>query len=102
MPGPLAVVATGSIRAAAKHLGLGQPALSRSLRDLEQELGIPLLERRAGEEIAQHRGDVRGGITVFLSSLSHLALLPYARPSFTRRYPRVVISVAEGPYPMVA
>ena len=123
----LAVVEKGSIRAAAKHLGLGQPALSRSLRDLEQELGVPLLERRARgavltelgemfarragaafnelsrarEEIAQHQGDVHGKINICLSSLSHLVLLPHALPSFTRRYPRVVMSVVEGAYPMV-
>jgi LysR family transcriptional regulator, regulator of abg operon len=123
----LAVVEKGSIRAAAKHLGLGQPALSRSLRDLEQELGVPLLERRARgavltemgemfarragaafnelsrarEEIAQHQGEVQGRIVVCLSSLSHIALLPSALPPFRKRYLKVELGIIEGTYPMV-
>lgn len=123
----LAVVEKGSIRAAAKHLGLGQPALSRSLRDLEQELGVPLLERRARgavltemgemfsrragaafnelsrarEEIAQHQGEVQGRIVACLSSLSHIALLPSALTPFRKRYPRVELGIIEGAYPMV-
>ena len=123
----LAVVEKGSIRAAAKHLGLGQPALSRSLRDLEQELGVPLLERRARgavltemgemfsrragaafnelnrarEEIAQHQGDVQGRIVACLSSLTHIALLPAALTPFRKRYPLVELGLIEGAYPMV-
>jgi DNA-binding transcriptional LysR family regulator len=123
----LAVVEKGSIRAAAKHLGLGQPALSRSLRDLEQELGVPLLERRARgavltemgelfsrragaafnelsrarEEIDQRLGAVQGKMVVCLSSLSHIALLPAALGPFRRRYAQVELRIIEGAYPMV-
>ena len=43
----LAVADKGSLRAAARHLGLAQPSISRSIRELERELGVPLLERRA-------------------------------------------------------
>jgi LysR family transcriptional regulator, regulator of abg operon len=43
----LAVVDRGSISAAAKHLGISQPALGRSVRDLEKILAAPLLERSA-------------------------------------------------------
>src|SRR5258708_14249978 len=43
----LAVAEKGSLRAAARHLGLAQPSISRSIRELERELGVPLLERRA-------------------------------------------------------
>jgi DNA-binding transcriptional LysR family regulator len=40
-------VEAGSISAAAGALGLSQPALTKSIRILEAELGVPLLERRA-------------------------------------------------------
>lgn len=40
-------VEAGSISAAALRLGLSQPALTKSIRILEHELGVPLLERRA-------------------------------------------------------
>lgn len=39
------VVEAGSIRAAAKDLGIGQPQLSRQIAHLERSLGHPLLER---------------------------------------------------------
>jgi DNA-binding transcriptional LysR family regulator len=42
-----AVVQHGSIRAAAEALHVAQSAVSRQLQSLEQELGVPLLERRA-------------------------------------------------------
>ena len=41
----LAVADTGSIRAAARSLGLTQPALTKSLRQLEAELGAVLVTR---------------------------------------------------------
>ena len=43
----LAVGETGSITAAAKRLRLTQPALSRQMKALEEELGTALLERGA-------------------------------------------------------
>jgi LysR family transcriptional regulator, regulator of abg operon len=41
----IAVVDTGSIRGAARQLGVTQPALSRALQQLEEELGVELLYR---------------------------------------------------------
>ena len=41
------VAKTGSITAAAKNLYMGQPNLSKSIRELEAELGITLFERTA-------------------------------------------------------
>ena len=40
-----AIVERGSLRAAARHLGVAQPAMTRNLRALERELGAPLFER---------------------------------------------------------
>lgn len=36
---------SGNIRAAARHLGLSQAAVTRALRELEQEQALPLLIR---------------------------------------------------------
>lgn len=44
----LAVVRTGSITAAARSLYVTQPALSRRIRALEEELGYPLMLRGKG------------------------------------------------------
>ncbi|MFP5020575.1 LysR family transcriptional regulator [Pseudonocardia phyllosphaerae] len=41
----LAIVDTGTTRAAAEHLRIAQPALSRQLRGLERELGLELFTR---------------------------------------------------------
>lgn len=41
----LAISETGSIRMAARMLNLTQPALSKSVSELEKELGIPILNR---------------------------------------------------------
>ena len=41
----LEVATLGSVTAAAKHLGVSQPSVSRMLQDLERDLGQPLFER---------------------------------------------------------
>lgn len=122
----LAVVDRGSISAAAKHLSISQPALSRSVRDLERILAAPLLERsakgalltplgalfarrarasvaelvRAQEEVAQLLGSEEGNVTACLSSMSHVALMPGALAKFRQRYPAVRLRIIEGNYPI--
>jgi DNA-binding transcriptional LysR family regulator len=57
-----AVTRLGSLRRAAEELHLSQPALSETVRNLERELGVELLERRqsgakispAGRELLPH------------------------------------------------
>ncbi|MBR6208859.1 MAG: LysR family transcriptional regulator [Oscillospiraceae bacterium] len=64
----LEVARTGNISAAAKNLFLSQPSLSQSIRNLEEELGIPLLIRHpksvsltdAGEQFALHAERIVG------------------------------------------
>ncbi len=123
----LAVAEKGSIRAAAKHLGISQPSLSRSIRDLEQEVGTSLLERhasgamltelgktfarrsgaayqelrRALEELQQLQGVMQGEVVICLSSLSHVALVPSALAPFGRRFPRIKLRIIEGVYPVI-
>lgn len=43
----VAVVDAGSVTRAGRALGIGQPALSRTIAQLEHRLGVPLLERGA-------------------------------------------------------
>ena len=43
----IAVAEAGSFSKAARHLGVAQPALSRRVRQMEQELGVTLLVRTA-------------------------------------------------------
>jgi LysR family transcriptional regulator of abg operon len=121
----VAVVERGSLRAAARHLGLAQPALTRSIGALERELGVTLFERqargmvltpagkqfhrrasavtnevrRAKEDFEQTDGDMKGTVTVGLSIMPHMGILPEALPVFRRRYPLVRLKIIEGLYP---
>lgn len=123
----LAVAEKGSINAAAKYLGVSQPALSRSVRELEKEMGAPLLERqatgaaltpmgdlfvirastamnelrRARDEIQQMQGSVHGTVVACISAMGHQALLPEALDVFTRRYPNVRLRIIEGVFPVI-
>ncbi|WP_327751858.1 LysR substrate-binding domain-containing protein [Sphingobium sp. SJ10-10] len=118
----LAVAETGSLRAAARHLGLAQPVITRSIQELERELGIPLFERhakgvaltesgktfvrrveafqadlqRAREEIAQSNGHLVGEITVAFSAMVCLTLLPRIVKHFYKKYPKVVLKISES------
>ncbi len=123
----VAIVERGSLRAAAKHLGLAQPAISRSIRELEQELGVVLFERNkfgmtltaAGEifvrrargmqaemertldEIEQFKGADRGSIAVAFSGATLLALLPAIISRFHERFPNTRLKIVERTLPMV-
>lgn len=43
----LAVAELGSLRAAGRKMGVAQPAITRSIRELEHDLGATLFERHA-------------------------------------------------------
>lgn len=123
----VAIVERGSLRAAAKHLGLAQPAMSRSIRELEQELGVVLFERNkfgmaptpAGEiflrraksvqadlqrgldEIAQLKGENVGKLTVAFSTAGFITMLPKIIRPFRKRYPKVRVKVIESSMPAI-
>lgn len=121
----VAISERGSVRAAARQLKITQPALTRSIHELERDLGAPLFERRAkgviateiGErfirraqailselghardEIRQLHGVKQGRVTVCLGVLPHLVLLPQALTAFRQRYPDVQLDIVEGRFP---
>jgi DNA-binding transcriptional LysR family regulator len=63
----MSVVEAGSMAKAAQRLGTSQPAISRSIADLEHTLGVRLLERSAwGVEPTQYgEAIIRRGLAVF-------------------------------------
>ena len=121
----VAIAETGSVRAAARRLGLTQPALSKSLAALEEELSVPLVHRtargatltkfgqsivtrgrgisqeieRLREEIEQMRGAARGGVTVAISPSPAQLLLPAVLRRFHREFPEIQVRVRESVYP---
>lgn len=120
----LAIAHASSLRSAALALGLTQPAISRSLQELEKDIGTALFERHArgvvltpaGEkflyraqsamqsirrgydDVRQFKGDMRGSVSVALSSASVLGLLPYAYPRFRKLMPEVSLRIVEGQF----
>ncbi len=52
------VVRLGSFSAAARHLRITQPAVSRRVRALEQDLGVALLQRRGRTVVPTHAGEI--------------------------------------------
>lgn len=118
----IAVAEAGSLRAAARKLGMSQSSMTKSIQILEKEIGAPIFERqkrgtvltqlgalfvqrarvatgelsRAREEIQQHLGGGMGRVVACLSTVPHMALLPEVLPLFLARYPHVQLSVVEG------
>ena len=80
MRGFAAVVESGSVSAAARSLNLTPPAVSLQLRDLEDAIGVPLLERgdggqvptRAGRELLSLAQDVQAAMTGFAERIDEL------------------------------
>jgi DNA-binding transcriptional LysR family regulator len=118
-----AVVVTGSVTAAAEHLGITQPTATRRLKRLEDDLGVPLLrsEHRtvtltaAGERtartaaevvglVAELRGEIssegpmpiRGRLRVAASTIPGEHLVPQLAAGFTAANPLVSVEVTIG------
>lgn len=122
-----AIARAGSVRSAARNLGLTQPALTRSLRELEQEIGGSLCERHARgvvltplgerflvraqasleelrrgmEEATQLTGHMQGNVAVALSSVPVLTTLPKAFSAFREACPDVRLRIVEGLFPAI-
>lgn len=120
----IAIAEHGSLRAAARALGVTPPALMKSVNGLEAELHVPLLVRssrgvalsdygsrflqrarliqteaqKAADEISEMRGRYEGTVTIGASPTPSLVLLPDALVQFRRKFPKVRINILGGMY----
>jgi LysR family transcriptional regulator of abg operon len=118
----VAVAENGSLRAAGRQLGIAQPAITRSIREIEHELGVALFERhakgvrltdmgrafvrraeavqselrRAAEEMQQLKGSMTGEISFAVSTASAMSLLPKTLENFRKSYPDAVLKITES------
>jgi len=121
----IAVVEAGAVRQAANNLNLSQSSISKSIQQLEDELGAELLQRSAHgvtataagtallsrakvieAELRHARNDVQtvqgtqvGEIRVSASPTVAMGLLPQAVIAFQRTRPRVSFRISEDVYP---
>jgi DNA-binding transcriptional LysR family regulator len=116
-----AVTRLGSLRRAAEELHLSQPALSETVRNLERELGVELLERRqsgakisaAGRELMPHIETVLEAVDQMRSAVGNysgtvrmirvgtvnaatVSLLVPAVSQFRELYPRTPVEVVSA------
>jgi DNA-binding transcriptional LysR family regulator len=116
------VVALGSFSAAAAKLNLSQPAVSQQVRQLEDRLGVKLIERvgkraeptAAGQALLAHIGGIDASVQSALDAVSGFSegpagqvrigtgataciyLLPTALEQLQRAYPKLEIMVRTG------
>lgn len=114
-----AVWQEGSFTAAAKKLYISQPALSLTIRKLEQEAGFPIFERagktltltppgekyiKAVEKILQIKADLekeiddmltlqQGQLAIGCSTVMATCILPRVLRDFMERYPRIKVEL---------
>ncbi len=113
------VASRRSISAAAKHLNISQPALSRAIQKLEESYGVPLFIRNgagvelspygsalysravrilpaldeAREEIEQLQGRAKAAIRIAAGDLWGLVILPGVTREFAKAHPDIVVHV---------
>lgn len=123
----VAVAEAGSLRAAARRLELAQPAITRSIQELEHFLGAQLLirgargvrltpvgtvflvrakrvleeARRARDDVIQTQDAGYSNLVIGLSIAGHLGVLQRVIRPFIKRYPRVRLHIIEGFLPML-
>jgi LysR family transcriptional regulator of abg operon len=121
-----AVAATGSLRAAARRLNLAQPTLTKSLQQLEKELGYALFERNARGAVLSKAGRTflpraeavlnelqrgvselkelsgeGGRVNIAVSAAVSLTCLSDSLTSFRRSFPDASVRIIAGQYPVM-
>ena len=117
----LSILREGSITAASKKLFVSQPALSQTLKQIEQDLGAPIFDRTtdpisltyAGQQyvdaalqvldidrnlrarIAETRKEQHGHLRLGISMQRGLQILPQVIPDYSRLYPYIRIELIE-------
>ncbi len=123
----IAVAEAGSFRRASVLLRISQPALTQSVKHLEEELKATLLQRtprgvfltdfgavvvkrgrsafteieRLSQEIDELRGNSAGKVRVAVSPIAAISLVPNALRRFKEEHPGIVVTVIDGLYPKV-
>jgi DNA-binding transcriptional LysR family regulator len=118
----VAVVQSGSLRAAARAIGVSQPAITKSIRQLEAELHVQLLQRnargaaptpagkaflarakviqtelrKAEDDLAPFRGGTQGSVALGIAPAACMIIAPEAIQQFRRRYPDAAVRIVEG------
>jgi LysR family transcriptional regulator of abg operon len=120
----IVAIEEGSLRGAARRLGLSQPAITKAVRELERSVGAPVLERStagvfptaqgkvlveharramrelddAQEQIDQLGGRMIGELGVGAVPLAVMLLIPETMRTFGRDYPDIQLRVREELY----
>ncbi len=121
----LTLAQTGSLRASAQTLNVTQPALTKALKQLEEEFGTALVVRtpkgvhlapagellaaraatvvreieRAREEVTWHTQHAQATVTVGVSPAAALMLAPRVVARFQSRWPQVRVRLVDALYP---
>ncbi|MEL7345214.1 MAG: LysR substrate-binding domain-containing protein [Pseudomonadota bacterium] len=121
----VAIADAGSLRAAAQVLGKSQPALTKALRQAEDDLGVPIFQRssrgvvltelgervlarartinseiaRLDDEVAQLRGEQVGSIHVGVSPFAAVKIMPQALARFHEDHPSIEVHLSSGLFP---
>lgn len=120
----VAAVEEGSLRAAARRVGVSQPALTKMIRELERELQTTLLARsttgvvataqgkvlyeharaadrellNAVDQISQLGGRMEGDLHVGAVPLAVMLLMPETLRTFGREFPGIRLRISEELY----
>ena len=118
----VSILEAGSIRAAARALGVTHPAMTKSLRQLEDDLRVQLIRRttrgvvatasgraflararaiqaevrKAEEELQELAGEAGGTVNISVSAAAAALLAPEAIAEFVRSHPHARLRIIEG------
>ncbi len=118
----LSILEAGSVRGASRRLSVSQPALTKSLRQLELELGVKLFQRtptgviptrfgrafsvrarticaelrKTQEELGKLAGDKRGSVALGVGTVVTVLIVPHALREFRTEFPGARVRIMEG------